>query len=167
MNTIRIFIPFVLLCLTLVGCSSVVDDNEVTERVHVGDHVPLFTVETVTPTKEGPVTGTFSTSQLTGETVIVFFNTWCPDCQRELPLLNEYYLEHRNDKGFQMVAIGREESYETVSAFWQQMGLQIPYSAQADRHVYDLFASNIVPRIYFVSPQGIVTRIDVEQYVVK
>lgn len=154
-------LPLLLLYLTVVGCSSVVDeDDDVVERVHVGDRVPLFSVTV----SDGEQERTFSTAQLTGETVIVFFNTSCSDCQRDLPLLNSYYLQHKDDKGFQMVAISREEDAESVAAFWETNHLQIPYFAQTDRRIYNLFATSIIPRIYFVSAQGIVTRIDVEKF---
>lgn len=148
-----------LLCLLLTGCSSI-EDDETKERVAVGDRVPLFSVEMV---KDGE-RSTFSTAQLTGETVIVFFNTTCPDCQRDLPKLNQYYLKHKADEGFQMVAISREEGEEDVAAYWKDKGLQIPYSAQNDRRIYELFASSVIPRIYFVSAQGIVTRVFIERF---
>lgn len=148
-----------LLCLLMMGCSSI-EDDEAKERVAVGDRVPLFSVEMV---KDGE-RSTFSTAQLTGETVIVFFNTTCPDCQRDLPKLNQYYLKHKVDEGFQMVAISREEGEEDVAAYWKDNGLQIPYSAQNDRRIYELFASSIIPRIYFVSAQGVVTRIFIERF---
>ncbi|MBP5409510.1 MAG: TlpA family protein disulfide reductase [Prevotella sp.] len=152
-------IGMMLLCLLLTGCSSI-EDDETKERVAVGDRVPLFSVEMV---KDGE-RSTFSTAQLTGETVIVFFNTTCPDCQRDLPKLNQYYLKHKADEGFQMVAISREEGEEDVAAYWKDKGLQIPYSAQNDRRIYELFASSIIPRIYFVSAQGVVTRIFIERF---
>ena len=149
-----------LLCLLLTGCSSINEDNNVTERVHVGDRVPSFTVDVVA---DG-VHSNFSTAHLTGETVIVFFNTTCPDCQRDLPKLNQYYLKHKADEGFQMVAISREEGRDAVAAYWKDNNLQIPYSAQNDRRIYELFASSIIPRIYFVSAQGIVTRVFIEKF---
>ena len=148
-----------LLYLLLTGCSSI-EDDETKERVAVGDRVPLFSVEMV---KDGE-RSTFSTAQLTGETVIVFFNTTCPDCQRDLPKLNQYYLKHKADEGFQMVAISREEGEEDVAAYWKDKGLQIPYFAQNDRRIYELFASSIIPRVYFVSAKGIVTRIFIERF---
>lgn len=154
------WIGMLLLGLLITGCSSIEDDNEVTERVNVGDRVPSFSVDVVT---DG-IISTFSTAQLTGETVIVFFNTTCPDCQRDLPKLNQYYLKHKNDKGFQMVAISRAEGEDTVAAYWKDNGLQIPYSAQNDRRIYELFASSIIPRIYFVSAKGIVTRVFIERF---
>ena len=128
----------------------------------VGDRVPVFTVETV---DADGTTGTFSTTQLTGETVIVLFNTSCGDCRRELPLLNDYYLEHRDDEGFLMVAISREEGAESVAAYWKEQGLSIPYSAQTDRRIYQLFASSIIPRVYFCSADGIITKIFIEKIV--
>lgn len=153
-------IGMMLLCLLFVGCSSIEDGDVVTERVNVGDHVPLFSVEMV---KDGE-RSTFSTSYLTGETVIVFFSVSCPDCQRDLPKLNQYYLRHKDDEGFQMIAISRAEGEESVAPFWKEYGLQIPYSAQTDRRIYELFASSIVPRIYFVSAQGVVTRVFIERF---
>ena len=149
-----------LLCLLVMGCGSINEDNDVVERIVVGDHVPSFSVGVV----NHGIPATFSTSHLTGETVIVFFSTKCGDCKRELPELNDYYLRHKDDPGFQMVAISRAEGEELVAPFWEEYDLQIPYSAQSDRHIYDLFASSIVPRVYFVSAQGIVTRILIENF---
>ena len=160
-RTVRVsgMVMGMLLCLAWVGCSSVVDDDdEVVERVQVGDHVPSLTVSVV----DGGVRRTFSTDALTGQTVIVLFNTACSDCQRELPRLNSYYVQHRDEAGFQMVAISREEGEESVAAYWSANGLQIPYSAQADRSVYSLFASSVIPRVYFCTAEGVVTRIYVE-----
>ena len=154
------YIGMMLLTLLMMGCSSIGDDNEVTERVNVGDYVPSFSVDVMS---DG-VQSIFSTAYLTGETVIVFFNTTCPDCQRDLPKLNQYYLKHKGNEGFQMVAISRAEGEEDVAAYWKDKGLQIPYSAQDDRRIYELFASSIIPRIYFVSAQGVVTRIFIERF---
>ena len=137
------------------------DDGEVTEYVKVGDRVPAFSVETVLT--DGS-TAMFSTARLTGETVIVLFNTSCGDCQRELPRMNDYYLQHCGDKGFQMVAISREEGAESVAAYWKEQGLSIPYSAQTDRRIYNLFASSVIPRTYFCSADGTITRILVETF---
>ena len=149
-----------LLCLLMVGCSSVDDNQDVLEKIKVGDRVPSFSVDVV----DNGYLYTFSTARLTGETVIVFFNTWCSDCQRELPRLNEYYLQHRADPGFQMVAISRMEGKETVAPFWAENNLQIPYSTQTDDSVYKLFASSVIPRVYFVSAQGIVTKVLIERF---
>lgn len=160
MKTTRLWT--VLIALTLLGCSMADDEeSKVKERVSVGDRLPVFTVATV---EADGTAGTFSTARLKGETVVVLFNTSCSDCRRELPRMNEYYLQHRGDKGFQMVAISREEGAESVAAYWKEQGLEIPYSAQTDRRIYNLFASSIIPRTYFCSADGIITQILVETF---
>ena len=145
------------------ACSMADDEEneEAKEYVKVGDRVPQFSVQTVLADS---TTATFTTARLTGETVIVLFNTSCGDCRRELPRMNEYYLQHRGDKGFQMVAISREEGAESVAAFWREQGLEIPYSAQTDRRIYNLFASSVIPRTYFCRADGIITQILVETF---
>lgn len=162
MTTMRKLFLLLTAVAALAACSMADDEeSEVSEYVKVGDRVPLFSVETVLADS---TTATFSTARLTGETVIVLFNTSCGDCRRELPRMNEYYLQHRDDKGFQMVAISREEAAESVAAFWKEQGLEIPYSAQTDRRIYNLFATSVIPRTYFCAADGTVTRVLVETF---
>ena len=150
-----------LACLILWGCGSIHEEDDVVERIVVGSRVPIFSVNVVD--YEG-LTTSFSTNRLYGETVIVFFSTQCKDCQRELPELNDYYLKHKDDDGFQMVAISRAEGEQSVADFWSANNLQIPYSAQEDRKIYDLFASSVIPRVYFVSSSGIITKVLIENF---
>ena len=149
------------------SCSTITEDEETIEKVKVGDLVPLFTVTMTYPEMTNPqqeqTTSQWSTMHLKGQTVIVFFNTSCKDCQRDLPLLNQYYLEHKNEPDFQMVAISREEDRESVAAYWAANGLVIPYSPQDDRRIYSLFATSIIPRIYFCT-DNVVTRVDIEKF---
>ena len=153
---------FFALCM-LVSC--VVDepghDGDDTDLVRVGDRLPSFSVEVI----DGINRYTFSSEVLTGPTVIVFFNTSCSDCQRELPVLNDYYLQHRSEPGFQMVAIAREETEESIRAYWEANNLSIPYSPQSDRRVYNLFATTTIPRVYFCSQTGLITWIGIERFI--
>ena len=151
----------IALLLLLTGCSMVNDgSDDPKDYVAVGDRLPAFTVPVV---YSDGTTGTFTSTALTGPTVVVFFHTSCSDCQRELPRLDAYYRQHQHDDGFQMVAISREENAESVATFWADQHLAIPYSAQPDRRIYQLFATVTIPRIYFCNSQGIVTRIFVER----
>ena len=146
----------------LAGC--VVDepgsDNDDTDLVGVGDRLPSFSVEVV----DDATRYTFSSDALTGPTVIIFFNTGCSDCQRELPVLNDYYQQHRSEPGFQMVAIAREETEESIRAYWEAHNLSIPYSPQGDRRVYNLFATITIPRVYFSSHTGLITWVGIEKF---
>lgn len=160
---IRVFISAFL----LVGCT--IDDHkdspdpDETNLIRVGDRLPSFSVDVVT----GEGTGVFSTDRLTGRTVIVFFHTTCSDCQRELPKLNDYYLAHRDEPGFQMVAIARAEQQETIAPFWQEHRLSIPYSPQDDRRIFSLFATQTIPRAYICSEEGIVLWMGIEKFTIQ
>lgn len=151
------------LCL-FVGC--VIDSDEEPSDseglVKVGDRLPSFSIEVT----DGDSTYMFSSDRLTGPTVIVFFNTTCKDCQRELPELNDYYLRYRDEPGFQMIAIAREESAPEIAAYWQANALSIPYSPQSDRRIFSLFASSTIPRVYICSPSGIVEWIGIEDFTI-
>ena len=151
------------LCL-FVGCvaDSSEEPAESEERVKVGDRLPSFSVDVI----DGETTHVFSSDRLSGPTVIVFFHTSCSDCQRELPELNDYYLRHRDEPGFQMVAIAREETEAEIAEYWQAHGLSIPYSPQPDRQVYSLFASMTIPRVYVCSLSGVVEWIGIENFTI-
>ena len=52
--------------------------------------------------------------------------------------------------------ISREEADDTISAYWKENELSMPYSAQTTRDVYHLFAQTRVPRIYVCEKGGII-----------
>lgn len=137
-----------ILCASLTAC---IGEPDVEERVAVGDRLPAFRV-----TLDD---GTEYDSSAPGPSVIVFFHTGCSDCQRELPELDARYKAGAYD-GIRIVCISRAETAETVAPFWREHGLTLPYSAQPDRRIYDLFASSVIPRIYTTDERGIVIRID-------
>lgn len=162
----KILIRVFMMAFLLVGCT--IDDHkdspdpDETSLIKVGDRLPSFSVDMIT----GEGRDVFSTLRLTGRTVIVFFHTSCSDCQRELPKLNDYYLRHRSEQGFQMVAIAREEGMESIAAFWQEKQLSIPYSPQVDRRIFNLFATQTIPRVYICSSEGIVQWMGVENFTI-
>lgn len=132
----------------LVAC--VTDDDPRNEGVSVGDPLPQFELTL----NDGSC---ISTESLLGKvSVIVFFSTSCPDCQRELPSLETVYRYFEGNEGVVVFAISREENAEKVASFWKDHNLTIPYSAQTDRVVYNLFATVGVPRIYISDPANII-----------
>lgn len=148
----------------LAGCvvdeASGNEESETTDIVKVGDRLPSFSVETITDTGRSA----FSSDGLTGRAVIVFFNTTCRDCQRELPKLEAYYRQHRDDAGFQLVAIAREQAEADIAAYWEANDFTMPYSPQEDRKIYNLFATLTIPRVYFCLQSGVVTWMGVEAF---
>lgn len=148
-----LYIALLVCSISFMSCS-MNDDSDSTisdDIVRVGEALPAFTVEMNDGT-------TLSTIDLKGKpSLIVFFSTTCRDCQRELPNLNERYLKYHTDTTF--VAISREQSAEIVSDYWKQHSLNLPYSAQKDRFIYNLFARKGIPRIYISNSNCIIQEI--------
>lgn len=133
---------FGLLCL-VTGCIREDFDEPDEDKVVVGDRLPEFSVML----DNGRM---FSPDSLKGRVLcLTFFNTSCGDCQKELPVLQKASAAF-NPSDVCFVCISREESNESVSAYWQQNGLTMPFSVQNDRTVYNLFAASRIPRIYVV-----------------
>lgn len=127
--------------LAIAGC---VGDPEPESRVSVGDPVPVFEVTL----NDG---STFGRTQMAGKTTrLVFFNTDCADCRRELPLLQRE--ADAAGPATQYVCIAREEDAETIAAYWADNALTMPWSPQPDRRVYSLFATSGIPRVYTIGP---------------
>lgn len=139
-NRIKTLLSAVVICM-LAAVSCVTDDDKATS-LEAGDAVPVFSVTM----NDGAVV---TTESLRGHrSLIVFFNTGCADCRRELPVVQKVYEKAPSDA--RIVCIAREENEAPIAAFWKSAGLTMPYSAQPDRKVYSLFASSIIPRIYAV-----------------
>lgn len=130
-----------LVILAFTGCVN--EGDEPAWSLQVGDRLPEFEITL----NNGDVV---TTESLRGsESVIVFFNTSCVDCRRELPeiqkLYNEFLMQNRPVR---FICISREEGAASVAKFWEENNLTMPYSAQTDRRVYNLFASSGIPRLY-------------------
>lgn len=145
MKTLLSAVAFFICMLAATSC--VTDDDKVTS-LEAGDAVPVFSVTM----NDGSVV---TSESLRGyRTLIVFFNTACADCRRELPVIQKVYEKAPADA--RIVCIAREENEISIAAFWESAGLTMPYSAQPDRKVYSLFASSIIPRIYAVDENLII-----------
>lgn len=139
----------ILMALSLWSCSMGEGITPSDNKVNVGDRLPSFVVTMHDGTR-------LATDDLRGKpSVIIFFSTTCSDCQRELPMLDKRYREHGSDTTF--VAISREQGDDVVTDYWQANGLSLPYSAQADRTVYSLFAKKGIPRVYIANANLTVT----------
>lgn len=143
-------IVYILFCLLLVLFSGCVKDDEPRSLVGVGDTLPHFEVTM----NDGC---TVSDLTLRGrEAWIVFFNTGCADCRRELPRLEAV---HRSRPELTIVCIARSEDAASVAAFWRENDLTLPYSPQPDASVYHLFATSGIPRLYVADASGRITAV--------
>lgn len=116
--------------------------------VEPGDMLPDFSVVL----NDG---SELSTQSLKGKVaVLIFFHTECPDCQKELPVIQQLYEEYAANEEVAIYAISREEGEEEVADYWERNALTIPYSAQGDRRVYELFSTSGIPRVYVCRRDG-------------
>lgn len=86
----------ILLCIVLAVFSSCItddDDDRGDFALVAGDALPQFSVEM----SDGGVLNTQSFSGKVG--VIVFFHTDCPDCQKELPVIQKVYDTYKENPG--------------------------------------------------------------------
>lgn len=131
-------ISYLIAVLSLFSC---IKEKPKGADLDAGDMIPDFTVAVSDGTS---LTG----AQLRdGVSCIVFFTTICPDCRETLPHVQKLYDEYA-DKGVRFAIISREDPDESVSTYWMEQGFTMPYSAQSDRTVYELFARTRVPRVY-------------------
>lgn len=115
-----------------------------------GDALPEFSVED----NDGNIV---STATLRDKVcLIAFVNTGCPDCRKELPEIESAYQQFKDNEVVRFVIISRSQGYESLTEYWTNNQLTIPYSAQEDDAVFKKFASQNIPRIYIASPQGII-----------
>lgn len=134
------------LIYVLSGC--VLEKNEGAD-IKVGDILPEFEV---LMNDGSAVTDDYLKGSVSA---VMFFHTSCPDCQQTLPRMQTIYDEYTS-KGVKIVLISREEGEYDIMSYWTENGLNMPYSAQKDREVYELFATSRIPRIYISDEKGIV-----------
>lgn len=117
--------------------------------VRIGDTLPEFSVvmNDGTVVTDVVLKGNIS--------VVMFFHTSCPDCQQALPRVQTIYDEYTS-KGLRFALVSREESSSDIDDYWKNNSLNMPYSAQSDREVYNKFASSRIPRIYISDENGTV-----------
>ncbi len=98
--------------------------------------------------------------------------TWCPPCRAELPVLEAFYQEHR-DQGFALIAIEAGDPPELVREFADHYRLTFPVWLDPENQALRGFANNALPSSYLIDPDGqvvlgwsgAVTRAALERYV--
>ena len=144
---------FLLFLLLTAGCINEHDTEQGPDPIGIGDSLPALTVS---------MSNGITVSEQTLKarpSVILFFNTSCSECQAELPVIQSLYETYGTDGRAAFVAISREQDENSISSYWAENGLTLPFSAQTDRSIYQLFAYATIPRIYIADSDGIVRAI--------
>lgn len=124
------------------------EDAAATTLVNVGDIAPDFTVTMF----DG---STVSLKELRGKVVLLnFWATWCPPCRKELTHVQSDIIDRFAGRDFAFLPISRAEKREDVAAFREKMGYTFPMGLDPDRAIYDLYASNYIPRNFLIDADG-------------
>ena len=154
-------IPFIFTLLFLTLFSSCINEKDKSEEIEnyilVNDKLPEFTVKNIDNEE-------LKSQEFNGRvTLLVFFVTTCPDCQRELPKIEQVWENLKDTPDFRLVTISREEKVDVISKFWKEHQFDMPFYLDPDRQVFSLFANSTVPRIYLVNRENVVTWIAIEE----
>lgn len=120
------------------------------EVVVVGDKVPYFNF----------VLDEVASNSKEFERKIVwinFFATWCPPCRAELQLIQEeLYNKYKDRCDFQFIAVGYGHTIEQIRDFQVENELDLPFVADQNLTIFELFAKGVIPRNYIVNREGVV-----------
>ncbi|MBK5287251.1 MAG: TlpA family protein disulfide reductase [Acidimicrobiia bacterium] len=95
-------------------------------------------------------------ADLAGKTVIVnFWNSWCRPCREELPVLQQWYREHRTDDSVVMLGIPRDDSSRAIrdAARADQMEWAVA-NDQGAKSATLAYATRGQPESFVISPRG-------------
>ena len=94
-----------------------------------------------------------------GPTVLVFWETWCPHCRREVPKLQELYSKYQG-QGLQILGLSklsRGTTEEAVMKFSDENGLKFSL-AKEDGTLSNYFGVGGIPAVAVVKGQKVVWR---------
>jgi thiol-disulfide isomerase/thioredoxin len=97
---------------------------------------------------------TVQLSDYKGKVILLdFWQTTCPPCQEELPVLQGLYKEFA-DKGFVLLAVNLAEDRQKVADFLKRQSLDIPVVLDTDGKVGDAYRIGGLPTTYLIGRDG-------------
>ena len=119
--------------------------------VEVGEPLPDFAIQTFDNLK-------LSRTALAGKPLmLIFWNTWCPDCMRELPKINRIAAK-LGPRGLTVLAVntGLNDSESKARAYWKKYGYVFPVGFDHSFEIGQAFRVRGVPTVFLVDSKGIV-----------
>lgn len=132
------------------GKAGLVDPNYKPIRLVSGNTSPDFILNQV---GGDPI----QLSKLRGKTILLnFWASWCQPCIDEMPALQQFYLQHRNDN-ITVLAVDYREDVATIKNFFKDHNLTLPVAMDTIGDVtgkgYDI---SQFPESYFVDKNGVI-----------
>ena len=134
----------------------IVDESlDLESGLDVGDEAPDFELTSLTGE-------TVKLSDYKGKTVMLnFWASWCPPCRVEMPHMETYYQEYKDEENIEILAVNMTSlergSKEKVGEFVSEHRLTFPILMDEEGSVKDLYKVMVYPTTYIVNPEGIIT----------
>jgi cytochrome c biogenesis protein CcmG/thiol:disulfide interchange protein DsbE len=97
---------------------------------------------------------TVSLARLHGRVVILnFWATWCLECRREMPLLDQLHRELAGD-GLAVVGINVREGNSSVRAYAKELGLTVPLVVDPSAEIGAAYGVIVIPTTFLVGRDG-------------
>jgi peroxiredoxin len=97
---------------------------------------------------------TMRLSQFRGQPVLLSIGaTWCPDCRKEAPLLQQLHETHPE---LTILMVDSKESVAVIQSFADEFGITHPILLDPDGAVADLYQVFAIPTELFIDADGII-----------
>ena len=94
------------------------------------------------------------------KTVYVAWASWCPDCQQELPILNELRKEYQDSIEFVPVnLLVKGETPEKAQAYLKDNQLEFNYYSDKDKNFQKALEIHSIPTMIFVGQDGTIKHV--------
>ena len=146
-------IIFIFFTISLTSCvtDGGEDINEVINYINVGDKLPAFGYNE------------FNTNDFTGKrSLLVLFETTCPDCKRVLPKVEQVWQQLKENTDYKVVAVARGQKISVTEGSWGD-NYTMPVISDEGKNIFNFFANRMIPRVYIINPEGIVTHMWIEK----
>lgn len=134
----------------------IVDESlDVESGLEIGQKAPNFELVSL----DGE---TFKLSDYTGQMVMLnFWASWCPPCRVEMPHMETYYQEFKEEHNIEILAVNmttlERGNKDKVPEFVDKHGLTFPILMDEKGDVKDLYDVMVYPTTYIVNAKGIIT----------
>jgi len=113
----------------------------------VGEAAPDFEL----PSLDGK---TVRLSEFKGRPILLSIGaSWCPDCRKEAPLLEELHLAHPE---LVILMVDGKESPDVVQGFADEFGITHPILLDQDGSVTELYQVFAIPTDLFIDAEGMI-----------
>jgi peroxiredoxin len=140
----------ILTTILLLGFAiSINAQPDTTTYTKTGDKAPVFSCRTI----DGK---DIDISKLQGKIIMInFFATWCPPCNKELPVLQKnIWDKYKNNSDFVLIILGREHTEKEVKDFVTAKKFTMPFAPDPKREIFKLYASQTIPRNVIIGRDG-------------